>query len=241
MMEQPMYLTRNRHGVYYYRRSIVAEDQRFWLGDNGGGKKEWSRSLGTKDRREAVAAIADASDEYDAERDAHLLRWQARGSAGAAELSEQEREELQALETLAAISTARRGARKGLRMERRIRLQMSTAELSPEEAAWHDLIRERDATIEALTLAAEGQRAANQRIAGSPTVPEHGRTVDALLAAYEADKSPRWSQSSKKAVKPVFRFMRDVFASRAVESIMPTAAQLSEQSSTSWERHRLRG
>lgn len=45
------------------------------------------------------------------------------------------------------------------------------------------------------------------------------RTVEALLDAYEADKGPGWSGSTKKAVKPVFRLMRDVFPGRAVDSI----------------------
>lgn len=49
------------------------------------------------------------------------------------------------------------------------------------------------------------------------TVPS--RTVEALLEAYEADKAPGWSASTKKAVKPVFRFMRDVFGGRAVGTI----------------------
>ncbi len=47
----------------------------------------------------------------------------------------------------------------------------------------------------------------------------HCRTVENLIDAYEADKSPRWSESTKKAVKPVFRFMRDVFKGRAAASI----------------------
>ncbi len=49
--------------------------------------------------------------------------------------------------------------------------------------------------------------------------PAEGRTVEELIEAYEEDKSPRWSESTKKAVKPVFRFMRDVFKGRAVASI----------------------
>ena len=37
------------------------------------------------------------------------------------------------------------------------------------------------------------------------------RTVEDLITAYEAAKSPGWSGSTKKAVKPVFRFLREVF------------------------------
>ncbi|GAB7553109.1 site-specific integrase [Novosphingobium sp. 11B] len=45
------------------------------------------------------------------------------------------------------------------------------------------------------------------------------RTIDDLLAAYEADKAAGWSGSSKKAVVPVFRVLRDVFGRRGVSSI----------------------
>lgn len=45
------------------------------------------------------------------------------------------------------------------------------------------------------------------------------RTIEDLITAYEADKSPRWSGSTKKAVAPVFRLLRDVFASREANSI----------------------
>ena len=45
------------------------------------------------------------------------------------------------------------------------------------------------------------------------------RTLEELLKAYETDKSPRWSGSTKKGVAPVFRLLRDVFPSRGVKSI----------------------
>ncbi|HEX7857495.1 MAG TPA: site-specific integrase [Sphingobium sp.] len=54
-------------------------------------------------------------------------------------------------------------------------------------------------------------------------VPEDGageeRTIEKLLEAYEADKQDGWSGSTKKAVAPVFRVLRDVFPKRDVSSI----------------------
>jgi hypothetical protein len=44
-------------------------------------------------------------------------------------------------------------------------------------------------------------------------------TIEALLDAYEADKAPGWGASSKKAVKPVFRLLRDVFPDTPVAGI----------------------
>lgn len=45
------------------------------------------------------------------------------------------------------------------------------------------------------------------------------RPLEELLTAYEADKGPRWSGSTKKSVAPVFRLLRDVFPGRGVRSI----------------------
>jgi integrase len=53
----------------------------------------------------------------------------------------------------------------------------------------------------------------------APSEEPDGRTIDKLIEAYESDKSPGWSGSSKKAVVPVFRLLRDVFPARAVTSI----------------------
>ena len=57
----------------------------------------------------------------------------------------------------------------------------------------------------------------------SPAPIERGaapsKTVENLIEAYEADKAASWSGSSKKAVVPVFRVLRDVFAGRELASI----------------------
>lgn len=67
-----------------------------------------------------------------------------------------------------------------------------------------------------------GDSLATTALPSSPQSPEEvrqDRTMEALLIAYEADKSPRWSGSSKKAVVPVFRVLRDVFPGREAASI----------------------
>lgn len=52
-----------------------------------------------------------------------------------------------------------------------------------------------------------------------PGEQSEGRTLDALITAYEADKAPGWSGSTKKAKPAVFRLLRDVFPDRTVASI----------------------
>ena len=46
-----------------------------------------------------------------------------------------------------------------------------------------------------------------------------GKTVDDLIAAYEAEKWNSWSESSKRSTRPVFRFLRDVFPRRDIATI----------------------
>ncbi|ANY21155.1 hypothetical protein A6F68_02661 [Tsuneonella dongtanensis] len=223
MKDEPLYLQKNPHGVYDYRRPIVAEDQTFWRGPNGAPKKEWSRSLRTKDRREAISRLADAADLFDAERDAQLARHRAEAAPERAMESDREREEREAAKAALAAQQARRDARRELRIEKRRRARMSTAELSPEEAAWHDLLQEREAELAELRQAIDGQRGANAALGGR-NVPPHAAgsfegTVSDLIAAYEADKAPSWSGSSKKAVQPVFRVLRDELGNRAVDGV----------------------
>lgn len=222
MKDDPLYLHKNPHGVYHYRRPVVAEDQVFWRGPSGSPKREWSRSLRTKDRREAISCLADAADLYDAEREAQLERHRAQSLSESPQETEREREEREAAEAKIAAQKARHEARRELRVERRKRLQMSTAELAPEEAAWHDLVQEQNAELEQLRAAVEGQRTVNATIAAETgAVPQSGQgpTIETLIAAYETDKSPGWSGSSKKAVVPVFRALRDMFAGRSLHSI----------------------
>ena len=128
MKDDPLYLTRNSHGVYYYRRPIIADDQAFWLGPSGKPKKEWVRSLRTKDRREAIEKMLDAADMYEAERTENLRRHMALASREGAHESARDREEREAAERLLAEQSARREARRELRVERRRRAAMTTAE-----------------------------------------------------------------------------------------------------------------
>lgn len=214
-----MYLTKNSHGVYYYRRPITAEDQVFWRGSSGSPKREWNKSLRTKDRREAILRMTDAADLYEAERAAQLAVYIPQHG----EETDRQREEREAAEAALAASEARRQARRDYRIERRLRLEMSTAELDPQEAAWADIVRERDAEIAELRKAAQGQREANAALAkdlGRP-LPNAGTegSLESILLAYEADKSPAWSASTRKALVPVFRLLRDMYPDRAAGSI----------------------
>ena len=214
-----MYLTRNRLGIYCYRRPVLAEDQAFWVGPSGKPKKEWGRSLRTTDRRTAIALMSNVADLYEAERADQFERAASRAAPQAVEVSERAREEQAAFAALEAARLERYRGRGELRTDRRRRVAMSTAELTPDDAAWRDLVRERDQELAAMKEAAPAQVAALTGGMGSATAKADTATIEKLIGAYEADKSPGWSGSSKKAVVPVFRILLEVFAGRDLNSI----------------------
>lgn len=229
-----MYLTKNSHGVYYYRRPIVADDQQFWMGAKGTPKKEWSCSLGTKDRRTAIAAMQDAADAYEAERAAQYARY-LNQPAALPELSQQEREEKEALEAHEAARRQRFEDRRPVRVKVRQRWLLSTPELEPEEAAARDLVRERDEQIAVLeTRLAEvaapdfGMEQPKQPVMGVPVRSAAGtgaKTVSDLCDAYKVAKWDEWGRSSRKAIGPVLRVLRETIGSREVGSIDREAAR----------------
>lgn len=214
-----MYFTKNPLGMYYYRRPVLAEDQHFWLGPNGTPKKEWSRSLGTKDRRTGIARMNGAAELYEAERAAQYARNAIQAPSEAPQVSQREREEQEAVIAMEVAKAARHEERRPYRILLRQRMQMSTAALTPDEAAWRDLVNEAAdaATVERATTA---QRTANDALAeGMNKAPANGPTLEKLIEAYEAAKSPGWSGSSKKAIVPVFRLLRSVFPGRLLTSV----------------------
>ena len=146
----------NKTGATYHFRRMVPDDLIGHFRTAGGNARlEWKRSLGTKDREEAKRLLRSHTTETDA------LIDDARTAIGIApgtpteELSgtAREREEQEAQAALEAASAARREARAELRMLWRQRRKMATAELSPDQAAAVDLIRERDAELAELRSA----------------------------------------------------------------------------------------
>ena len=66
-------MDRTNHLVVMVPVSVPPEDQAFWMGPNGSPKKEWSKSLRTKDRRTAIELMGVAAASYDAERAAQSI------------------------------------------------------------------------------------------------------------------------------------------------------------------------
>jgi integrase len=215
----------NRTGAKYYFRRPVPKDLRgFFLTATGKPRAEWKISLGVTDRAQAKELLRPYQEETD-----ELIR-EAREQMNRAssleplEAGQREREEREALAVVEADKRARYANRERVRVLLRQRMQLSTAELTTEEAAARDLIREREQDHEKLreTVAFLESRIGELGGTVAFSAARHsagGRTLEQLIEAYEADKSPGWGGSSKKAVAPVFRLLRDVFPGRLVSSI----------------------
>jgi integrase len=212
----------NRTGaMYYFRRPVPKDLIGFFLTATGNPRTVWKFSLGVTERETAKSLLLPLQLETEAliaeARAGRSLGVQS--AAEASTLSEREQEEQEARAAMEAAKKARHEERRPYRVALRRRMMLSTAELTPEEAAWRDLVREATDT-ETVAQAATAQQTTNDALAVSMgKVPTNGRTVEKLIEAYEADKSPGWSGSSKKAVVPVFRLLRDVFPDRGLASI----------------------
>jgi integrase len=174
----------NKTGAtYYFRRPVPDDLLGHFLTERGNARTEWKRSLGSKDREEAKRRLRQHVGETDRLiDDARLaLRIAPQASPDALAALEQAREEQRALEELEAESRARKSARSELRTVWHRRKMSSTAELTPEQAAAVDLIRQRDAEVEQLRAALAVMEAGNEKL-GIP-----GRVV---LATKEVEARP---------------------------------------------------
>lgn len=173
--------------TYYFRRPVPKDLIGQFSTATGRPRKEWKFSLRTKDREEAKRLKRSHEEQTDALIDeARKALAVSPGSPGARRIaSEREREEQEAQSALIASSEARREARAELRMLWRQRRRMSTAELSPDQAAAVDLIRERDAELDELRSAV----AVMEAEVGNQVTTSHaprGTSLSALFDRYAA-------------------------------------------------------
>jgi integrase len=168
--------------TYYFRRPVPDDLMGQFKTERGNPRSEWKRSLGTKDREIAKRLLRP----HEIETDHLIVEARCELSNGPAPTphvrvaTEQEREEKAALAALETMSGARRVARSELRTLWRQRRHMSTAELSPEQAAAVDLIRERDAEVTELRAAAVLMQLGNDKL-GLPR--QLARPIASTLAA----------------------------------------------------------
>jgi hypothetical protein len=155
--------------TYYFRRPIPDDLLGYFTTATGKARIEWKFSLRTKDREQAKRLLRPHVEETDKLiDDARLALREARAEpAERVEESPVAKERAEAAAAVEAARQARYDARKEYRVAARQRMMLSTAELTPQEAAWRDLVREHGQELENLRAAAAGQREANERLAES--------------------------------------------------------------------------
>jgi integrase len=157
--------------TYYFRRVVPDDLAGAFTTRTGKARTEWKFSLHTKDREEAkrlrLPHIAETDRLIDEARQALRDEEPHPAPAEPAERAGAMSRATEQAEAAAAVDAARRAryeARQDYRIAARQRMMLSTAELSPEEAAWRDLVREQGQELETLQDAADAQRSVNERL-----------------------------------------------------------------------------
>lgn len=152
--------------TYYFRRPVPDDLLGQFKTERGNPRTEWKRSLGTKDREVAKRLLRPHEIETDRLIDEAKDARRVAAPLSLVELaaSARQREERAAEAAQEAASTMRRAARSELRTLWRERRNTSTAELSPDQAAAVDLIRERDAEISDLQAAVALMQHGNDKL-----------------------------------------------------------------------------
>ena len=157
----------NKTGAtYYFRRPVPDDLLGYFRTERDNPRAEWKRSLGTKDREDAKRLLRPHVNETDNLIDDAREALQIAPPLSPEAFAALEREhEAQAAEAeLECESRERRAKRSELRTLWHRRRATSTAQLSPEQAAAVDLLRERDAKIAELTAAIAVMGAGNDAL-----------------------------------------------------------------------------
>ena len=179
--------------TYYFRRIVPRDLVGYFKTQTGKPRSEWKYSLRTKDREEAKRRKRRHEDETDALID-EARRVVAENMPSGGERSLQEvRGSDERAEALAAVEGEKRAryeARRQYRVEVEKRLLLSTAEMTPQEAAWVDVMRERGVPTETLQEAAEGQQQANRALEADTRGGNLPLSIMGLFDRYAASGAP---------------------------------------------------
>ncbi|MBX7482331.1 DUF6538 domain-containing protein [Qipengyuania qiaonensis] len=177
--------------TYYFRRAVPQDLIGFFKTQTGKARTDWKFSLRTKDRETAKRLLRPHEVETDALiDDARRTLASARDDAGeriGGEGGGDERSE--ALAALEAAQRARREARREGRIEVHKRLQLSTAEMDPQDAAWIDVLREKGISLEMLREATVGLRAGNKALEAQRQGSGKALSIFGLFDRYAASGS----------------------------------------------------
>jgi len=244
-----------RGATYYYRRVIPAE-----LRPAFDGAGEFMFSLRTKDREEAKRKLPTETLRIDALVTEARGQLEGDGRAQAAAvrtegaISERAVEQLESEARETSAQEARYAARALLRRRLRTAIQRSTAEITPEEAATRDLLREQayEFTVAAERLATRQVLAAEARRGGVQADARSSIAGSALVGSHR----PHSAAPSKQAHVPLLQVFDAYAAAQGLKAGTATewrarmqdliaflghddAARISEDDVQRWRDHLL--
>lgn len=196
--------------TYYFRRAVPLDLVGYFKTNTGKPRSEWKYSLRTKDREEAKRRKRRYEDETDALIDeARRVVAENMPSADPDGTPESRGgdERAEALAAVEAEKRARYAARRQYRVEVEKRLLLTTAEMTPQEAAWVDVMRERGVPTETLQEAAAGQQQANRALEAETRGGQLPLSILGLFDRYAASGAPnpntarRWRSKVSMLVK----------------------------------------
>lgn len=216
MASLPPGLFRQPSGIYKYRRRVPDKLKGRAVGEIIFPALEWAVSLGTRDPGEARAKHRTLDDQIRNQIEEAELALD--GPAGAGEAA-RAREVRLAAEAEARAKAERHAAREPARIALRQRLILSTGELTPDEAAARDLIREAQA------VSPDDYRAAQATLeAGAERVA--GKTLGEAVRLYTERVVSTKAQSTVKSNGTAFKFLcASVGADRRLATITRDVAR----------------
>ncbi len=178
----------NRTGSkYYFRRPVPKDLIGQFKTDKGGIRREWKYSLGVTDRERAKPLLRP----YEIETDQLIadarekLPFEVDVDENSIPVSLRQQEEAQALAATEAARVSRYEARSELRTLIRQRMQLSTAELFPDEAAARDLIRERGDDLQEYARQIALLKSRIEELGGQPQGSKGQTTEVSLMGLFE--------------------------------------------------------
>lgn len=195
--------------TYYFRRAVPQDLIGYFKTQTGKPRTDWKFSLRTKDRETAKRLLRPHEVETDALiDDARRTLASACDDAGerigSASGGDERAEALAAVE---AAQRARREARRAGRIEVHKRLQLTTAEMDPQDAAWVDVLREKGISLEMLREATAGLKAGNEALEAERQGGGTELSILGLFDSYAASGAPskntarRWRGKVVKLVE----------------------------------------
>ncbi len=208
--------------TYYFRRAVPQDLLGYFKTQTGKPRTDWKYSLRTKDRETAKRLLRPREIETDALIDEARRVLAALPADAAAQIGNAgaQDERAEAIAAIEAEKRARYEARRQHRVEVEKRLLLTTAEMTPQEAAWVDVMRSRGIPLETLREAVAGQAGVNRGLEAANRQERPRLDLLALFDRYAASgaANPKTVAKWRARVADLISFLGHADASRVARA-----------------------